>query len=270
MRMKGAELIRKFVDEALSGDWKKFETFDVRTLQTSELYGCPGRNFDCDDTELMRAAYVVLWGDFFPDLTMENYGYRKQYRGDTVNTFHTMFGREIEGQPGSFAGLEKYAPSDELREQVRSFFRLCSTVGNYVVLPNYFARKTSLNCYRGTNSWHDFFDRFLIELHKILIGADDQDETLQELVKVNDFCFRNFRGEERFSKFVKSLFLEDYCNGNGIPQNNFAMNYHWKNEEALEQYFHDAELYLKKSEKIICNRAGKMIELLKSKICGGK
>ena len=81
MRMKGAELIRKFVDEVLSGDWKKFETFDVRTLQTSELYGCPGRNFDCDDTELMRAAYVVLWGDFFPDLTMENYGYRKQYRG---------------------------------------------------------------------------------------------------------------------------------------------------------------------------------------------
>ena len=74
----------------------------------------------------------------------------------------------------------------------------------------------------------------------------------------------------RARKFVKSLFLDNYCNDSGVPQNIFAMNYHWKNEEASEQYFHDAELYLEKTEKIIRSRAEQMIELMKSKICGGE
>ena len=264
MEMKSAELIRKFVDEVLSGDWEKFETFDVRSLSSSEEYGCPGRNFDCDDSELMRAVYVVLWGDFFPGLTMENYGYRKQYRGDTVNTFHSMFGRPVPGKPGFFAGVEKYAPSDDFREKVRSFFRQYSSVGNYVVLPNYYARQTTLNCYRGTNEWRDFFDRFLIGLRKVLLHAPDADETLAELVKVNDFCFSKFKTEEAFSSLIQTLLLDDYCE-NGVPQVIFPLNYHWKDEKNQEQYLHDAELYLEKSHFIITKRSRKIVQLLKEK-----
>lgn len=60
MEKQSTELIRKFVNEVLSGDWEKFKTFDLKKLRMSAEYGCPGRNFDCDDTELMRAVYVVL------------------------------------------------------------------------------------------------------------------------------------------------------------------------------------------------------------------
>ena len=263
---QAAELLKEFVSEKLSGEWKNFHEFDFRTLGDSEKFGCPGRNFDCDDTNIMRAVYVVLWGEELPGLRMDNFGYRKQYRGDTVNTFHTMFGREIAGRPGFFAGLEKYHPSDELREKVRCFRKLCSTIGNYVVLPNYFAEQTSLNCYRGTNGWHDFFDLFLIELHKVLTASGSADETLEKLVKVNNFCFSKFQGEAGFSTLTEKLFLSDYCSSGGIPQKIFAMNYHWLNEKAPEQYFQAAELYLEKTRKIICARAGKIITALQNKL----
>ena len=268
MKKQAEQLIKDFVTGFLAGDWEQFKHFDLNYLKTSEKFGCPGRKFDCDDSNLMRAVYVVLWEKDLPYLNMDNFGYRKQYRGDTINTFHTMFGREIEEKTGFFAGLEKYAPSDELREKVRHFGKLCSNVGNYVVLPNYFTRQTSLNCYRGTNDWRDFFDRFLIEIHKVLTGSEQQDEVLQELVKVNNFAFQKFQGEDGFRKFTKILLLDDYCDNSGTPQEIFAMNYHWRNEHDPEQYFHDAEIYLEKTEKIIRRRADKIISMLKENLCG--
>lgn len=60
-----------------------------------------------------------------------------------MNTFNTMFGKEVENQPGFFRGAEKYHPSDEFREKVRQFDKLCRNIGNYVVLPNYFACRTN-------------------------------------------------------------------------------------------------------------------------------
>lgn len=268
MNVQARQLIKEFISEILSGDLELLKNFDFKTLRMSEKFGCRDRNFDCDDTNIIRAIYVVLWEKDLPYLNMDNFGYRKQYRGDTINTFHTMFGREIEEKTGFFAGLEKYAPSDELREKVRHFGKLCSNVGNYVVLPNYFTRQTSLNCYRGTNDWRDFFDRFLIEIHKVLTGSEQQDEVLQELVKVNNFAFQKFQGEDGFRKFTKILLLDDYCDNSGTPQEIFAMNYHWRNEHDPEQYFHDAEIYLEKTEKIIRSRADKMISMLKENLCG--
>ena len=265
MEKQSTELIRKFVNDVLSGDWEKFKTFDLKKLRMSAEYGCPGRNFDCDDTELMRAVYVVLWGEFFPDLTMDNYGYRKQYRGDTVNTFHTMFGRPIPERPGFFAGVEKYAPSENLREKVRVFSRVYSTIGNYIVLPNYYARQTTLNCYRGTNEWHDFFDRFLMALHQVLTGAPAADETLCELVRVNDFCFEKFKGEAGFHSFAETLLLEDFCDRNGVPQIIFPLNFHWKDEKNRERYISDAVTYLEKTQLLISKRSSRIIQLLKEK-----
>ena len=217
MTEQAVQLVKEFVNEELSGDWQKFINFDFNLLHDSGKFGCPERNFDCDDTNIMRAIYVVLWQDKLPNLAMDNIGYRKQYRGDTVNTFHTMFGRAIEGRPGFFAGLEKYSPPDEMREKVRHFGKLCSNIGNYVVLPNFYARQTTLNCYRGTNDWHDFFDRFLMELYKVLTGTDGADDTLQDLVKANDFCFQKFQGRAGFAEFIQTLLLKimyppkDFC-----------------------------------------------------------
>ncbi|MBR2425246.1 MAG: hypothetical protein IKB16_00750 [Lentisphaeria bacterium] len=260
------QLIKDFIAEKLSGDVNNITTFDFRTLEDSEKFGCPQRYFDCDDTEIMRAIYVVLWGELLPGLSMNNFGYRRQYRGDTMNTFHTMFGRELEGRPGFFAGLEKYGPSEELREKVRNFSKLCSSVGNYVVLPNYYTGGTTMNLYRGTNQWHDFFDCFLLELYQVLTGIGKQDTRLVELVKSNDFCFRKFRSEKGFADFADGLLLMDYCGENGQPKQIFSMNYHWKNEQDREQYFRDAEQYLAQTETIIKRRSEMICQLLCAKL----
>lgn len=181
-----------------------------------------------------------------------------------MNTFHTMFGREIPERKGFYAGLEKYSPSDELREKVRHFSTVCSSVGNYVVLPNYYADGTTLNCYRGTNEWHDFFDRFLMELYKVLTDSGKQDKTLQSLVLINDFCFTKFRSFEGFRTFTERLLLQDYCTAEGKPAQIFPMNYHWMDEKAPERYFRDAECYLEKAEKIIRKRSAMICELLRT------
>ena len=264
--MQAVQLVKDFVEEQLSGNWENLKNFDFRTLRNSEKYGCPDRYFDCDDTNIMRAIYVVLWGDIMPYMNMNNFGYQRQYRGDTMNTFHTMFGRAMQDLPGYYAGLEKYNPTPEFRVRVLHFSNLYSNIGNYVVLPNYYANKTTLNCHRGTNEWHDFFDRFLMELHKALSNAEDADKTLLELLEVNKFCLDKFRGDEGWRKMIDCLWLHDYCDQNGLPRQIFAMNYHWMNEKDPEQYFRDAELYLEKTEQIICNRAEKMIDSLQQKI----
>lgn len=266
MKHEAKQLVRDFIAEMLNGDVKNLKDFDFKTLKESEKFGCPDWNFDCDDTRIMRSIYVVLWGDLFPGLAMNNFGYCRQYRGDTMNSFHTLFGRELPHRKGFYAGLEKYLPSDELREKVRHFSVVCSSVGNYAVLPNYYAEGTTLNCYRGTNEWHDFFDRFLMELYKVLTHAPDQDKTLQKLVSVNDFGFTKFRSHEGFRAFSQGLLLQDYCSEEGRPVQIFPMNYHWKDEKDPDQYFHDVLLYLEKAEKIIKKRSGMICKLLERKL----
>lgn len=264
MTHHAAALIQNFISDTLAGDINNFRTFDFKSLKNSAKYGAADENFDCDDTLLMRAIYTVLWGSEFPGLSMEQPAAGRRYRGDTMNSFHTMFGREIAGKPGFFAGVEKYAPSEEFRERVRRFGKLCSNLGNYILLPHWYACGTTLNFYRGTNEWHDFFDRFLIELCKVLCNAKEQDETLIRLVEVNGFYFDQRKGEENFRKMVKTLFLEDYCGSDGMPRKLFPCNFHWRDTNDREQYFHDANIYLDKTQSLILSRCSKMISALDS------
>lgn len=267
MDERARQILLDFIREKLDGNIDNIRNFNIKTLQDSEKFGCPGRYFDRDDTEIMRAVYVVLWEDFLPELSMDTLGNTGKYRGDTMNSFHTMFGREIPDRPGFFAGLEKYAPSDEIRELVREFGnKHCGTLGNFVVLPNLYVQNTTLNFYRGTNQWHDFFDHFLIQLRNVLCGCEGKDPLLNELVNTNAFCFDKFKGEKGFSILKERLFLDDYCNADGIPEERFPLNYHWKNPADAVRYFSDAEQYLKTAEEIIDRRSRKMLAKLKEKL----
>lgn len=267
MDEKARHLLQDFVQEKLDGKLDNIRTFDLKTLRGDDKFGCPGRYFDCDDTEIMRTIYVVLWSDFLPELSMDTLGNAGKYRGDTMNSFHTMFGREIPERSGFYAGLEKYHPSDELREQVREFGnRSCSTVGNFVVLPNLYVQNTTLNFYRGTNQWHDFFDRFLIQLTNVLCDGNEKDPLQEELVKANAFCFDKFKGRKGFQALAKILLLEDYCDDEYAPGIVFPMNYHWKNPADATTYFRDAKSYLENAKRIISCRSRKIADVLQTKL----
>ena len=261
------QTLQAFIQEKLNGNLDEILTFDFKTLRESAQFGCPGRRFDGDDTEIVRAICVVLWEDLLPELSMASLGDREKYRGDTMNSFHTMFGREIADHPGFFAGLEKYAPAEELRERVREFGNACcSTVGNFVVLPNLYVRGTTLNMYRGTNGWRDFFDRFLIQLRIVLCGEEAGDPLLAELVNANAFCFARFEGREGFPALARGLLLEDYCDREYVPQIVFPMNYHWKDPADKETYFRDAMSYLDNAERIIRSRGRRIRDRLEAKL----
>ena len=269
MNERARRLLLDFIQKKLDGKLDNIRTFSIKTLRNDDKFGCPGRYFDCDDTEIMRAIYVVLWENFLPDLSMDTQGNAGKYRGDTMNSFHTMFGREIPERPGFYAGLEKYHPSNELRERVREFgTECCSTIGNFVVLPNLYVRDTTLNFYRGTNQWHDFFDRFLIQLRNVLCDCGKKDLPLTELVQANAFCFDKFKGSEGFQMLGKILLLEDYCDNEYAPETVFPMNYHWKNPADPGTYLRDAESYLDNVERIICRRSQKVADILQEKLVG--
>ena len=88
--MKPIELINSFVAEKLDGDIQRLADFPLGSLRSDKVYGCPNRNFDSDDTELMRAIYCVAFGDTWENISIDNLG-DGRLRGDTLNTYNTLF-----------------------------------------------------------------------------------------------------------------------------------------------------------------------------------
>lgn len=85
--MTPVELINSFVAEKLEGDIQRLADFPLGSLRNDKVYGCPNRNFDPDDTELMRAFYCVVFGDnvddnYKPVVTSKGYTY---WRGGYTN-----------------------------------------------------------------------------------------------------------------------------------------------------------------------------------------
>lgn len=106
-------LLRAFVREKLDGDLRNFREFDFEALKGDERFGCADpRKFDGDNTFIIRAVYVLLFGKAFPDMTdWRGIGSGMRYRGDTIHTFHTVFGRADPDRPGHFFGIDRFAPS---------------------------------------------------------------------------------------------------------------------------------------------------------------
>lgn len=188
------DIISRFVEERLARDINGLKDFCFAELKGTDYGRCSGSSsFDCDNTLLANAIYVLLWGGdgkIFPELTMESAGSGKtfMFRGDTMNSFRSVLGssnkkltvtpdivdwagknavypKDREGLPGTLSHWKQY----DMEKEVMAFYRKCHTIGNFVVLPNREAGNTTLNRYRG-KKWHDFFDRFLIELDKVLSG----------------------------------------------------------------------------------------------------
>ena len=71
---------KTFIKERLDGNTDSIVDYDLGRLRSDKLYGCPGRKFDPDDTNLMRAIALslVMYGRTFLGKT--------QVRGNYVVT----------------------------------------------------------------------------------------------------------------------------------------------------------------------------------------
>ena len=201
-------------------------------------------------------------------------GTGKCYRGDTIHTFHTIFGRPDPEKPGHFYGIDQFLPDDSLYDRIRSFHKKVCTLGNFVVLPNSAVKGeksfVTLNTYRGTNHWRDYFDQFMLALEPCLVNNCNADETLYSLVhERNHYAWENYKNQAGFTRLVKALLLDDYLDENGHAKNLFAdtngkVRFHWeKPQPSRGLYLQGVVNYLDYAEKIISNRTDRMIEMLK-------
>ena len=177
--MKPIELVASFIDEKLGGDIQNLATYALGDLYKDNIFGCPERKFDSDDTELMRAIYCVVFGDTWKNLSMDNLGDGK-LRGDTMNTYNTLF-----AHPWSNMFTERWNPDEELLEKMKAFQITCYTMGNMAVLPDRRIGDWSINKHRGCHEqWHDYEDRFLAALYQVLMQDPSCDPDLKELVEL--------------------------------------------------------------------------------------
>ena len=95
--LKAKNLVQEFTAEYLDADIDNLASFDFCLLEQDKRFGCPGRNFDHDDTNIAKALYIIIWSDLIPNLSFDNIGTGCLYRGDTLNTFNTLFGKDYNG-----------------------------------------------------------------------------------------------------------------------------------------------------------------------------
>ena len=74
MEQNPIDIIRSFAEDHLESNLDNLISFDLKKLMKDEVYGCPNRKFDADDTTIMRAIYCVVFGSVWPNLSMDNSG----------------------------------------------------------------------------------------------------------------------------------------------------------------------------------------------------
>lgn len=266
---ESAKLIRDFIKDTLRGDVDALKSFDFSKLSGGKRYGCRGRNFDCDDTDLARAIYHVVWQDL-PELNMENLRAAQKYRGETLNTAKTLFGFEPKCEK-LYWRAAKFSDDKDFFAEIKNFRAKFLTIGNFMPLPNYSLpdRRVTINTYRSWGKWYDFFGKFLFELHKCFIGATDRDEGLMRLMDANRHYFDYFNNDMK--KFSKVNFLELYFNDQGeVDLLPFDCDYPKQcdciknpTQEQKEEYVAYAKEYILRATKVIDYRADKMIRVVK-------
>lgn len=63
MKATPSKLITSIVQEKFDGDITSLATFPLGSLRNNEAYGCPGRNFDSDDTVDAGDLLCGIWRD---------------------------------------------------------------------------------------------------------------------------------------------------------------------------------------------------------------
>ena len=255
-------LVRSFISERLDGDIDKLAGFDFALLKGDSIYGTTRQsNFDCDDTFLARAILTILFRDLWPGLTYNNIQ-RRVYRGDTINSFRTLFGPETDGR---FPVPLKFGVSTELYDHIVRFHSTYHTIGNFMILPNYFHRQyRSFNLFRGALSgWRDYADRFLMELKNALSRTPDADSRLIEIIDQNKFAFNAYKHHVSYNDIVDQMYLTRY--NDYISQGKLAFKGISHNKPGLtaEEYQQEALLYLDFCESFIRERSQIMIVKLK-------
>ena len=263
---KAKSLITSFVEERLQGNLNELVSFDFAQLRGDKKYGvCGGNSFDCDNTKLSKAIYLLVFEDVWNDLSFVSLE-KGEYRGDTINSFNTTFGKA--DVTGGFAGLNCFNPDENLQQRVLKFYSLYHTIGNFMVLPNACVNGYTLNTFRGSyHQWRDYVDKFVGALHLLLTSPQSENnEEFHQLITANIKDFEPYYHQEGFELLMDKLLLNDCIDKDGMPKQLFDVVYHWDKRLTRDIYLRHVNQYLDFCESFIEKRGAKMVEILASKL----
>jgi hypothetical protein len=202
----------------------------------------------------------LIWEGKLPELTsFTQIGSGELYRGETINTFNTLFGKV-----GQF---KDYIDDNDLIARIDDFKERYVSIGNFMLMPSYSYNNSTINSYRGKfYLWRDYFDKFLFELDKCLPGnIKESDETLLTLVNSNRFYFDDINSIEIF---CERNYLNSYLVNKQV-QLFFEQRLNWQIEntdEEKQKYAKFARNYINKANEIIDERSSIIMDIIKKKI----
>ena len=260
-----------FAARHLGGNVEALAELSLRTIRSLPLvYGFDTLDSaDCDDTNLAWEVYYRLWGiesvrecpPAPPDVP--EYRCEEWMRGDTINSFRTLFGREIEDVGSApdpivgFKGLRRFGAEEELFKMAHEFWYTYHRIGNFLPLPNVKCGGKTMNTCR--TAWHDYFDQFLAALHDCLLGTPRANPMLMGLVDANAFFWDDYRGEAGWRRYVEKFMLEDYCDANLIPKRLYKGLWHWRRGVSRDDYVRACRDYIQTATELIDRRGKRMM-----------
>ena len=260
-----------FVRDHLQGDWRSLADLSLTEMQYSpDLYGFPLNFKDCDETGFMWEIYNRIWGleRMSESPPMEGGTAPRIWRGDTINSFRTMFGSEIvcgadhAGGSGvvGFKGLRRNAAEDELFGMAYEFWHTYCLIGNFLPLPNAKCFRRTMNTYRTV--WRDYFDRFLADLRRCLVeGVEDGipgRATMDGLVSANDYFWDSYGGRDGWERYVREFMLEDYCHDDYTPRRLYDDVWYWRRSLPHGEYVKACRAYVDTASGLIRRRSVRM------------
>ena len=277
---KSLQLLKSFIDCELGGDIDL-----MRTLCFDDLKNFVGDIKDPDMYLITQAIYIILWGDIY-DLTFDKMGRwdiegTYAFRGDTMNSFGSLFGKAGNGK--KFGYRAKYFGADknpELWSKIQEFYKIYHQLGNFILLPNRGNVKNGINGARANyrTGMRDYFDWFLLAV------AEYQDK-----VKRSDDCLNGFEiqlkknpeynpGFLKICDWEEIFFLKPYFKDGrpalyfNTPLERRLLITTVQKERKGEKYYQDEEYlelmedYIDKSIEAIKYRTNRIIDFLKEKL----
>lgn len=281
---KAIKILNDFVEEKLAGDIDA-----MRTICFDDLTKFTGNIGDPDMYLIVQAIYIILWGNIY-DLSFEKMGAwdlkgTYAFRGDTINSFGSLFGKE--SKENEFGYRAKFFGADKdiiLWNKIKEFSRLYHQIGNFIVIPNRSSVQYGINgargCYYNTDyceGMRDYFDWFLIAVEKYQNKVKNGDikmnifeMQLQQNPEYNPFFLEISQWKEIF--FLKHYFENDKPKllFNTPLERRLLITAEHENRKD-EKYYQDQEYlelmndYLDKSKEVIVYRTNKIVDILKEK-----
>lgn len=276
---KSVQMIREFVDDVLDGDIENLRSVCFEDFEGESKY--VGDVVDPDMYRISQAIYIVLWGDLF-DLAFENMGSWNPentfaFRGDTMNSFGSLIGRENKKEGREFAFRACFYDADknsELWVKIQKFYKMYHNIGNFIILPNRGNCENGINGIKG-EYWfiREYFDWFMLKVFeyqkRIKQGAKSLTRFENQL-HMNPEYAPNFM---EIKEWKERFFLEPYFRGDE-PELLFqtplqdrlkitSATDSGKKYYGKEEYLSLLEDYIDKSMDVITYRADRMIGVLK-------